>query len=92
MAVYTNVQKAQDAVDLLLSLEPELVANVLLKEHRTNQQSVMGNLYTLIDYVSEAYHNKAYDMRNEDALNIANSMSAAKIELGYSERTRLPYV
>jgi hypothetical protein len=69
----------------------EKVAKLLLKEHRTNQQTIIGNLYTIIDYIAEAHERQAYDMRNEDALLIAREMRDVKIMLGYSEKTRLPY-
>ena len=71
----------------------------MLKEHRTHQQTIIGNLYIIIDYLADAYERKAYDLRNKDALLIANEISSilsisrdTKIKLGYSEKTRLPYV
>ena len=87
-----NYNKIGELLTLLSKIEPEQAAKFLLKEHRTNQQILCGNLYTIIDYIAEAYERQAYDRRNEDALLIAREMRDAKIMLGYSEKTRLPYI
>ena len=87
-----ETDKIDDLLKMLLSIEPEKVAKILLKEHRTNQQTITGNMYIIIDYLADAYEQQAYDLRNEDALLIAREMRDAKIVLGYSEKTRLPYI
>jgi hypothetical protein len=89
---YSTAHLIDELLKTLRSIEPEKVAELLLKEHRTNQQTIIGNLYTIIDYIAEAHERQAYDMRNEDALLIAREMRDAKIMLGYSEKTRLPYI
>ena len=87
-----ETDKIDDLLKMLLSIEPEKVAKILLKEHRTNQQTITGNMYIIIDYLADAYEQQAYDLRNEDALLIAREMRDAKIVCGYSEKTRLPYI
>ena len=89
---YSTANLIDELLKTLRSIEPEKVAKLLLKEHRTNQQTIIGNLYIIIDYLADAYEQKAYDQRNEDALLIASEMRDTKIMLGYSEKTRLPYV
>ena len=87
-----NMDEVDELLKTLLYIEPEKVAKILLKEHRTNQQIIIGNLYIIIDYIADAYKHQAYDQRNEDALLIASEIRDTKIMLGYSEKTRLPYV
>ena len=87
-----NMEEVNELLKTLLFIEPEKVAKILLSEHRTNQQTIIGNLYIIIDYIADAHKQKAYDKRNKDALLIASEIRDTKIMLGYSEKTRLPYV
>ena len=87
-----NMEEVNELLKTLLFIEPEKVAKILLSEHRTNQQTILGNLYIIIDYIADAHKHQAYDKRNKDALLIASEIRDTKIMLGYSEKTRLPYV
>jgi len=87
-----ETDRIDELLQTLLSIEPKKIAKLLLREHRTHQQIITGNMYIIIDYLAEAYEQKAYDLRNEDALYIAKEIKKAKSILGYSEKTRLPYI
>ena len=75
-----NEITAKDIIEYLHRFESKDLAQELLKEHLTNQQSVIRNIFSMLKIYAE---NAATDLRNEEAVKWAKKITEKPVHFPY---------
>ena len=79
-----------DIVDSLRVANTEAILDVVVTEHRTHQQLLAKNIFSIVKHWSDAYEAGNYDARNEATVKLAHEMVSGT-ELSKGD-IYLPYI
>ena len=79
-----------DIIDDLRVASTEAILDVVVTEHKTNQQLLAKNIFSIIKHWSDAYEAGNYDLRNEATVKLAHEMVSGT-DLS-KEEVYLPYI
>ena len=69
-----------DIIDDLRVASTEAILDVVVTEHKTNQQLLAKNIFAIVKHWSDAYEAGNYDARNEATVKLAHEMHYIKME------------
>ena len=77
-------------LDYLRVASTEAILDVVVTEHKTNQQLLAKNIFAIVKHWSDAYEAGNYDARNEATVKLAHEMVSGT-DLS-KEEVYLPYI